>query len=61
MSHLSEKELSTLKDLLADEELLVKKFQMLSEHTKDASLKSQMSGISHKHQEHFNKLYSKLS
>lgn len=61
MSQLSEKELSTLKDLLSDEELLVKKFKMLAEHAEDASLKAKMNDISHKHQEHFNKLYSKLS
>ena len=30
MSNLSEKELSALNDLLSEEELLVKKFQMLS-------------------------------
>ena len=32
MSQLSEKELSALKDLLSDEDLLVKKFKMLAEH-----------------------------
>ena len=37
MSQLSEKELSTLKDLLADEDLLVKKFKMLAEHAEDAA------------------------
>ena len=32
MSQLSEKELATITDLLAGEDLLVKKFQMLAEH-----------------------------
>ena len=61
MSQLSEKELSALKDLLADEDLLVKKFQMLAEHAQDEKVKSKMLEISNKHQEHLNELYSKLS
>ncbi len=61
MAQLSEKELSTLKELLSDEELLVKKFQMLAEHAQDASVKAKMTEISNKHQGHFNELYSKLS
>ena len=61
MSQLSEKELSTLKDLLADEDLLVKKFKMLAEHAEDAALKAKMTEISNKLQGHFNELYSKLS
>ncbi|MDY5576604.1 MAG: hypothetical protein SPF70_03880 [Lachnospiraceae bacterium] len=61
MTQLSEKELSALKDLLSEEELLVKKFQMLAEHADTAELKSKMTEISNKHQGHFNELYSKLS
>lgn len=61
MSQLSEKELASIKDLLSEEELLVKKFQMLAEHADDASLKAKMTEISNKHQGHFNELYSKLS
>lgn len=61
MPQLSEKELSTLIDLLADEDLLVKKYQMLAEHAEDETLKSKMTEISNKHQAHFNELYSKLS
>uniref|UniRef100_UPI00405664A0 hypothetical protein n=1 Tax=Agathobacter sp. TaxID=2021311 RepID=UPI00405664A0 len=61
MSQLSEKELSSLQDLLADEDLLVKKFKMLAEHAQDETLKSKMLEISDKHQGHFNELYSKLS
>ncbi len=61
MSHLSEKELSAIKDLLSEEDLLVKKFQMLAEHAEDQQLKSKMTEISNKHQGHLNELYSKLS
>ncbi|MGN0317877.1 MAG: hypothetical protein ACI4E1_08110 [Lachnospira sp.] len=61
MSHLSEKELSFVKDLLSEEDLLVKKFDMLAEHAKSKEVKEEMMTISNKHQEHLNKLYSKLS
>lgn len=61
MSKLSEKELSQIKDLLSEEELLVKKFQMLAEHAKTQELKTKMTDISNKHQGHFNELYAKLS
>ena len=55
MTSLSEKELSSIKDSLSEEELLVKKYQMLAE------LKEKMTSIADKHQGHFNQLYSKLS
>ena len=55
---LSEKELSVVQDLLNEEELLVKKFQMLAEHSKDENVKHQMLGIAEKHQGHFNTIYS---
>lgn len=61
MSQLSEKELSTLNDLLSEEELLVKKFQMLASHATDATVRSGMEEISQRHQSHFNQLYSHLS
>ena len=61
MSKLSEKELSQIKDLLSEEELLVKKFQMLAEHAKTPELKTKMIDISNNHQGHFNELYAKLS
>lgn len=60
MSQLSEKELSALNDLLTEEELLVKKFNMLASHAETAELKQEMEDISKKHQGHFNKLYSFL-
>ena len=57
---LSEKELSSIKMLLNEEDLLVKKFQMLSEYAETEELKNKMLDISKKHQGHFNELYSKL-
>ncbi|GHU40351.1 hypothetical protein FACS1894111_00860 [Clostridia bacterium] len=60
MNQLSEKELMALNEMLSDEELLVKKFKMLSEHSQDAQVKSKFMEISGKHQEHFNSLYEQL-
>lgn len=61
MAQLSEKELSSIQELLADEDLLVKKFKMLAEHATDENVKSKMLEISSKHQSHLNELYSHLS
>ena len=58
---LSEKELSSINDLLSEEELLTKKFKMLAEQTTDSELKDKFTDISEKHQKHFNTLYSLLS
>lgn len=60
MNQLSEKELSVVNDLLNEEELLVKKFQMLASHAQDDSVKQQMLDIADKHQGHFNAIYSYL-
>ncbi len=60
MSQLSEKELSALNDLLADEELLTKKFSMLATQTEDTEIKEKYEQISQKHQTHFNALYEYL-
>lgn len=61
MKQLSEKELSLLNDALSEEELLVKKFQMLAEHSTDSEVRSAFQEISNKHQGHFNELYQQLS
>ena len=61
MTQLSEKELSVLNDSLTEEELLVKKYQMLSEQAQDSEIKNTFSDIAKKHQGHFNELYQKLS
>lgn len=61
MGTISEKELSCLNDLLSEEDLLIKKFKMLAEHSNDPEVKSKFMEISNKHQEHFNSLYAQLS
>lgn len=61
MGQLSEKELSLLNDLLADEELLTKKFKMLAQQAEDKEIKQKYERISEQHQGHFNALYSHLS
>lgn len=61
MNELSAKELSALQDLLSGEELLIKKFQMLAEHSQDTEIKTQFTEISAKHQTHFNSLYTLLN
>ena len=58
---LSEKELSIVQDVLNEEELLVKKFQMLANHSQDEAVKQQMLDIADKHQGHFNAVYSYLN
>lgn len=60
MEQLTEKELSTLNDLLAGEELLVKKFKMLAQQAEDAEIKQKYEHISEQHQRHFNALYAHL-
>lgn len=61
MDRLSEKELTSLNELLNEEELLVKKFQMLAQHSGDPEVKARFTEISAKHQEHFNALYAQLN
>lgn len=61
MEHISAKELSALQDLLTEEELLIKKFQMLAEHTQNPEIKQQFTEIAAKHQGHFNSLYAQLN
>ena len=60
MAQLSAKELSGLQDLLSSEELLIRKFQMLSETTSDPELKQQFLAISKRHQSHYDAMYSQL-
>jgi len=61
MGQISEKELSLLNDLLADEELLTKKFKMLAQQAQDQEIKEKYERISEQHQGHFNALYSYLN
>ena len=60
MGQLSEKELSALNDLLADEELLTKKCKMRASHTQDAEIRQKYERSSEQHQGHFNALYEQL-
>ena len=41
----SEKELSALNELLSEEELLIKKFQMLAQHSTDEQVKDKFMSI----------------
>ena len=60
MAQLSEKELSALNDLLADEQLLTKKFSMLAKQTNDSEIQQKFEQISQQHHGHFNALYEYL-
>ena len=60
MAQLSEKELGTINDLISEEGLLVKKFQMLAKQTEDAEIKTKYERISNQHQGHLNALYAHL-
>ncbi len=60
MANLSAKELSMINDSLSDEELLVKKYKMLAEHSEDSETKKKFQEISARHQSHFDKIYSLL-
>lgn len=60
MGTLSEKELSLLNASLAEEELLVKKFQMLASQSQDQEVSSKFEQIAQRHQQHFNDLYTLL-
>lgn len=60
MNQLSEKELSCLNESLSEEELLVKKYQMLAQHAQDTEVKQKLEQVAARHQSHFNELYSLL-
>lgn len=57
---LSEKELSMLNDSLTEEELLVKKYQLLASQSTDPQTADKFQQISQQHQGHYNSLYSLL-
>lgn len=61
MVKLSEKELSTIQELLSEEELLVKKFKMLADQAEDQQVKEKFNTISQRHQAHMNSIYAHLS
>ena len=47
--------------IVSEEELLIKKFQMLAQHSTDEQVKDKFMSISDKHKEHFRSLYSYLN
>lgn len=60
MADLSEKELSSIQDILSQEELLIKKFKNLSNQCEDEEIKDKLMNISDRHQKHFNSIYAQL-
>ncbi len=60
MSQLSEKELTCINESLAEEELLVKKYQMLASQSQDNEVSAKFEEVAKRHQQHFNELYSLL-
>ncbi|MBE5906738.1 MAG: hypothetical protein E7277_08145 [Lachnospiraceae bacterium] len=61
MPELTEKELDVINQVLTEEALHVKKFELLAELAEDASVKKQMEHIASKHQGHLNSIYSLLN
>ena len=60
MAQISEKELGTINDLISEEGLLVKKFQMLAQQTEDTEIKQKYERISNQHLGQLNALYAHL-
>ena len=60
MTNLSEKELSSIQDILNQEDLLIKKFKNLSNQCEDEEIKDKLMSISDRHQKHFNSIYAQL-
>lgn len=61
MPNLTSKELSALEDQLGAEQLLVKKYQLVSQMTSDPQIRTKCDQIAQKHQEHFNRLMTHLN
>lgn len=60
MSNLTNKELSAIEDSLKCEQNLISKCNMYANQTQDTVLKTKLSEIAQKHQNHYDKLYSLL-
>ncbi|SFQ50820.1 hypothetical protein SAMN02910358_02542 [Lachnospiraceae bacterium XBB1006] len=60
MPELTEKELDVINQVLTEEALHVKKFELLAELAQESDVKSQMEHIARKHQGHFNSIYALL-
>ena len=60
MTNLSQKELTALEETLGFEQVLVKKYTTISEQCTDPVIKSRMTQIAGKHQQHYDKLIGYL-
>lgn len=60
MGTLSEKELSMINDALSEEDLLVKKYQLLASQTRDQEISSKFEQVAQRHQQHFNDIFALL-
>ncbi|MBE5902234.1 MAG: hypothetical protein E7280_10055 [Lachnospiraceae bacterium] len=60
MPQITEKELDAINQVLGEEELHVKKFQMLASQAEDPEVKKQLEHIASKHQGHLNSIYGLL-
>ena len=56
MPNITSKELTALEDLLAGEQLAVKKYQAFATQVSDPALKSKYEQMAGKHQQHYQKL-----
>lgn len=60
MAQITCKELSSLSDLLAAEQLVINKYKDYACRTEDTTLKAKYEQIAGKHQQHFDTLYAQL-
>ena len=60
MADLSEKELSSIQDILNQEDLLIKKFKNLSNQCEDEEIKDKLMSISDRHQKYYDSVYAEL-
>lgn len=61
MANLTDKELSSIKDQIDQEQTLICKFTVYSQTISDAHLSKKCQEIAQKHQQHYNKLMSQLN
>ena len=61
MANLTSRELSYIEDHLSMENVLIKKYQAMSEQTNDTVIKEKCDSIANKHQQHFNCLLGHLN
>ncbi|MFA5562002.1 MAG: ferritin-like domain-containing protein [Eubacteriales bacterium] len=61
MVNITSIELTSLREQLTQEQMLVSKYQQLSKQTPDGNLKKKYEDIAQKHQKHFDTLFSIIS